>query len=263
MSLPAAKLRANFPHLNGDAAWFGLLFGSTLTFLTVYATRLGATLLQISIITSGPAILNLLISLPGATWLQGRRLPRAVFLMSVAQRAGFAALVFLPWLFRLPAWQILAVIVIVVVIAIPGTLLAIAFMSMIAEVVPPQHRAEVMGWRNAVMSISIMVSVLACGWLLDQTPAPVNYQIVFGLGAIGAAMSSYHLWRVRPLAGAFAPPAVSPAAPAAPARLVRLDLLGTAFGPLVGAYLCFYITQNLNVPINPQFWIRDLHITDG
>lgn len=262
MSFDPARMRSNFLHLYGEVAWFGVLFGSTLTFVTVYAARLGASTLQLGIITGGPAILNLLLSLPGARWLEGRSLTRATFLTSVGQRLGFAALIALPWLFGRPGDQIAAVIAIAIVIAAPGTLLAIAFFSMFAEVVPPQYRAEVVARRNALMSVAIMVTVLASGWLLDRVSSPANYQIVFGIGAVGAAMSSYHIWRIRPLSPASHPPAPVQAAPTRPGQMLRLDLLRTAFGPLFAAYLCFYIAQNLNVPINPLFWINDLHIKD-
>ena len=39
---------------------------------------------------------------------------------------------------------------------------------------------------------------MACGRLLDALPFPLGYQVVFAIGAVGAAMSSLHLWRIRP-----------------------------------------------------------------
>jgi hypothetical protein len=227
--------------------WFGVLFGSTLSFIAVYATRLGASTFQLGLITGGPAILNLLISLPSAHWLQNRNLIRSTFITSVAQRSGYALLVFLPWLFPQAASEVWAVIAVVLIIALPGTLLAVLFNSMFAEVVPAQYRAEIVGRRNALMSLSITLATFGCGRLLDWIGSPMNYQIVFGIGAVGAAMSSYHLWRLRPLDTAnslISNPSTSsriaplwgrtrPQSPTTdnkPRPLIRLDLLRGPFG---------------------------------
>ncbi|HKZ70757.1 MAG TPA: MFS transporter [Anaerolineales bacterium] len=261
-----STLRSNFLHLYADVFWFGVLFGSTLSFIAVYATRLGASTFQLGLITGGPAILNLLISLPSAHWLQNRNLIRSTFITSIAQRSGYALLVLLPWLVPQAMSEVWAVIAIVLVIALPGTLLAVSFNSMFAEVVPAQYRADVVGRRNALMSLSITFTTFVCGRLLDWIGSPANYQIVFGIGALGAAMSSYHLWRLRPLAVVNSPISnlQSPAATSKkPGRLLRLDLLRGSFGQLVLAYLCFHITQHLNIPINPLFWIKTLQLTDG
>jgi predicted MFS family arabinose efflux permease len=43
-----------------------------------------------------------------------------------------------------------------------------------------------------------VVVTLICGRLLDALPFPLGYQVVFAIGVIGGAMSSLHLWHVRP-----------------------------------------------------------------
>ena len=49
------NLRGYAPHLYGDIAWYGLLAGSTIAFLAVYAARIGASAFQIGLLTAGPA----------------------------------------------------------------------------------------------------------------------------------------------------------------------------------------------------------------
>ena len=49
---PRTVEAANFIHLYWDVAWFGIAFGSTLSFLPVYATRVGATGWQIALLSS-------------------------------------------------------------------------------------------------------------------------------------------------------------------------------------------------------------------
>jgi len=41
------EYRANFLHLYLDIGWFGIVSGSAINFLNIYAARLGASALQI------------------------------------------------------------------------------------------------------------------------------------------------------------------------------------------------------------------------
>ncbi len=256
-------LRANFRNLYADVFWYGVLAGSAIAFLSVYAARLNASGFQISLITGGPAVVNLIMSLPAVRWIESRSLIRTAFNTAVAHRIGYFVLIPLPWLIT-QVGQVWAIVAITLLIAIPGTLLAISFNSMFAEVVPPRWRADVVGLRNALVSISMTVATFLCGILLDRVVFPLNYQIVFGIGAVGAAMSTYHLGRITPLPSPMGAAAPTPQVPIANHRpLIRLDLLRSAFGPLLLAYFCFYASQHIPVPINPLFWVQVLHLTDG
>lgn len=277
-------LRWNFGHLYPDIAGYGILAGSAIAFISVYATRLGATGIQIGLLSAGPAVVSLLLSLPAGRWLEGQVLTRAVFVTSIWNRAGYVALVILPWLLP-PAAQVWAVPIVVVLMAVPGTLISIAFNAMFADVVPPAWRALVVGRRSAVLAISMTATSLACGLLLDRLPFPLNYQVVFFIGVAGSALSSYHLWRLRPVSPALrvGRPILDAAQPGslrfvdmlrntlglrflarASARpLLRLDLLSGSFGRLLVAYLFFYLFQAMPVPLFPLFWVRNLHLTDG
>ncbi len=81
--------------------------------------------------------------------------------------------------------------------AVAGTVLAIAFNAMFAEVLPPEWRAHAVGRRNIILAISITLGTLLCGQILDRLIFPYNYQIVFLIGAVAAILSSHHLGRIR------------------------------------------------------------------
>ncbi|MFO3797704.1 MAG: hypothetical protein ACK8QZ_10555, partial [Anaerolineales bacterium] len=121
-TLPPAH-RYTFVHLYLDIAWFGVLNGTTLTFLNVYAARLGASGVQIGLLASLPALVNLLLALPAGHWLENQDVHKAVFWTSVFYRLGYFLFVFLPWLF-VPPIQIQALIWLSLLMAIPLTPLA-------------------------------------------------------------------------------------------------------------------------------------------
>jgi MFS family permease len=258
--ISGSNLRSNIRHLYWDVFWWGILGGSILAFLSVYATRIGASSFQVGLLTAGPAVGNLLVSLPVGRWLEHRSLIRATFWSSVAQRVGYVPLIFLPWLLAAPA-QVWTIELLVLLISAPGTVLAIGFNSMLAEVVPPRERGQVVGWRNALVAISLTAASLLCGRLLDWIPFPLNYQVVFAVGAFGGAMSSFHLGRIR--GPRFPAQSATRPSPGTCKPLLRLDLLRGSFGPFVAVYLFFYVFQNIPIPLFPLAFVRELNLTDG
>lgn len=279
------ELKSNFRHLYADIFWFGLLAGSSISFLAVFATRLGASSFQISLLTAGPAVVNLLFSLPAGSWLEGKPLIWSTFLSSFFQRLGYLVLALLPWLFLASA-QVWMIILVILVMSVPGTLLAIGFNALFADSVPPEFRAHVVGRRNALLALTTTATSLTCGVLLDNIIFPLNYQLVFLLGGMGAMMSSYHLSRLRlpnelprrirsalrdlarpgmmHFLGAIRQPlGLRFLTRSSEKPLLRMDLLRGSFGAFMGAYLLFYTFQYVSIPIYPVFMVRELEMTDG
>jgi MFS family permease len=253
--------------------------------MVVYAARLGASSYQIGLLTAGPAIIQLLLSLPVGRLLEKLPVIRATYVSAFLQRSGYVFLVFLPWLPQ-DSLEIWLIILIVLVGSIPGTFLMIGFNALLADLVPVSLRGKVVGRRNALLAISLSVSTLVSGYLLDSIPMPLNYQLVFGIGAVGAMMSTYQLTRLRkpgsPPERVFRPlgeiarpgaPTLSPYAMAASGlryltrgggkSLLHLDLLRTSFGVMMAAYLAFYTAQYLGIPLYPGFMVNILALKDS
>lgn len=192
-----AEFRSNFNHLIFDIAWFGVLNGSAIAFVAVYATRIGASAFQLGLLNASPALVNLIFALPAGRWLHNQPISRATFYSSILHRWFYVVWVFLPLLFA-PGTQVWVIVLLTILMSIPGTALAIGFNGLFAAAVPPEWRAQVVGVRNAAYALTSVIVTLICGRLLDTIPFPVGYQVVFAIGFIGAAMSSLHLWFIRP-----------------------------------------------------------------
>jgi MFS family permease len=198
-SIPV-EYRSNFIHLYFDMGWFGVLSGSTVSFLSIYATRIGASGFQIGLLGAMAAIVSLVFAIPAGHWLEKRATGRAVFWTSVFYRIGFLLFVPLPWLFGAQG-QIWALIALNLFMGIPLVALSVGFSTLFAESVPTDWRAYVAGVRNIVLSITFIISSLGSGYLLDHIGFPFNYQVIFLIGFIGAAMSSFHLYFIKPIPG--------------------------------------------------------------
>ncbi len=266
---PTPILKWNLRQLYWDVLWFGILAGSTLAFQSVYAARLGATELQIGLISAGPAIINLLFTLPAGRWMEGKPLIKVSFRSSLVQRLGYLFLVALPWLFPTREGQIWGLIWTTLVMSVGGTVLAISFNAMFADVLPPERRADAVGKRNIILAVSITLTTVLSGQILDLVAFPHNYQVVFLIGAAGALLSSYHLGRIRKpeqLIQAIDPAAVIRVPDAIAAKkkpMLRLDLLAGPFGIFMLAYLAFYAFQYFPIPLFPLAYVDALHMTDG
>lgn len=284
-TLPAEH-RANFIHLYLDIAWFGVLSGSSIAFAAIYATRLGANSWQIGLLSASPAVISLIFTLPAGQWLQHRPINKGVFWTSVYYRFFYVLWVALPWFFDANG-QITSLIVITLAMSIPGTVLAVGFNALFAGAVPPEWRGHVVGVRNALLAMAFILTSTVCGFLLDRLPSPVGYQVVFAIGFVGAAMSSVHLWFVRPQEdtpsrprtgrglGDLARPGLGTSWPQTMRTTVGLRYLVQRVRPLLGLRVfrqpfgrviillfAFHLGQYLAIPLFPLFWVNDLHLTD-
>jgi MFS family permease len=264
------KYRSNFWHLYLDIAWFGVLSGTSVNFLNVYATRLGASGIQIGLLTAMAAIVNLFLAIPAGRWIEKRHTGRAVFWSSVVFRAGYLLWIPLPWLLD-EQGQIWALIVLAFLMAIPLTPLGVGFNALFAEAVPERFRAQVAGTRNVTFAIAYMLTSFGAGLILENMPLEPGYQVIFAIGALGAAISSYHLYHVRPMQEEIFPLPSSPqpdsTAPINPPRgiksALRLDIWGTPFRNVLLVLFFFHLAHYMTSPIYPLYNVRVLNLNDN
>jgi MFS family permease len=268
-SIPT-EYRSNFIHLYMDIGWFGILSGSSINFLNIYATRLGATGFQIGLLSSMAAVVSLALAIPAGRWLEGQNINAAVFRASIWCRLGYLLWVPLPWLFGEQA-QVWALVVIALLMAVPLTPVAVGFNAVFAAAVPPQWRAHVTSVRNVAFAIAFMTSSLGSGYLLEHWRFPAGYQIVFGIGFLGAMLSSLNLYSIKPVpaTSSVLPPRPQPASikralsPRQQLRtVIRFDIWKTRFRNTLLVFFAFHLAQNLAVPLFPLFQVRQLHLSD-
>ena len=186
----------NSTHLVMDIAWFGFASAASLRFLPYFAIRLGATPLEVGLITSLPALVLFIVN-----WLSGwwqRRYDNslsAMLLPTILHRAVFLLPVFAPFFpanLR-PIWIVLAVTIPAVGQGVSSTV----FIVLMREAVKKEQLALLMARRKFWMSVAIGIGTLLAGLLLESFPFPLNYQVVFCVAAGGSLFSLWHLTRVK------------------------------------------------------------------
>jgi MFS family permease len=258
------QYRKIFTHLYWDMAWLGVVSGTTITFLSVYATRRGASSDQIGFLNAAPALINLLLALPIGNLVKARRLSRWVFWSSGLARIFYLPMALLPWLIN-PKNEVWALVLITLVMSVPLTILQVSFNAFFIDVVPNEWRAQVVGVRNSLLSIVSLLVSLVSGQILVRTSFPVGYQIVFGIGFIGAMLSTLQLFYLRNTSrmnGEELLPVSSPNENVVGMDSQAVRILQSRYVKVLLLLFCFHLSQYLVIPVVPLFSVRGLGLTD-
>lgn len=257
-----------------DTAWQGLILGGISAFISVFLVRLGASSMLVSLLTSLPALIGALLSVP-VGWVVARQgdLIRFTNRGRIIHRSGFLLVALAPFLFKHGLAG--AVVALWVLNSIPAAFINLSWTAAVAEIIPPKDRPSVNGRRWALLSLVTAVSVAVFGYLLERVAFPRNYQIVFAASFAGGFLSIYFfsLIRLVPAPGEDPdpPPATVPlgALPTgAPALAQRLRAYVRSFveTPVFTRYLLttFVLRMGLNLPVAlySVYWIRHLDASD-
>lgn len=258
-ALPVSH-RRNFLHLYLDFFWLGLFNGSITVFLAVYISRLGATPLQTGLLTAAPALMNLLFTLPASSLIRRRPTHTVMRAWVLATRLFYILLIPLPVL--LPAHtQVWVIIAMVLVLNIPGTVVGVINTAWLAESAPAGQRGQVVGTRNALFSITSMLTSLAVGRVLAQPSFATSYQVVFTIGVVGLVLSTLHVFFVKPLEENAHPSALQPTT-ARPGFGLNLDILKGPFRWVLLIMFVYQVGTFLSAPIFPLYQVRVLKMSD-
>ena len=186
----------NILYFTADTVVQGVMMGGIFSFISVFLVRLGATNLQNTLLTSLPAIVMALASIPCGQFVQKQRnLVRFTTFVRVFHRGSILLVALLP--FFTQRYVIEIIIIIWTIKAIANALLESSWMAVVAEVIPPKRRAKVNGTRWALVSVVTAISVAVFGFMLDRLPFPLSYQIVFFISFVGGSIGMLFWSKLR------------------------------------------------------------------
>ena len=261
-----SRKEANIYNLYLDIAWFGVVNGTVLNFLPVFAVRLGASDLLVGAITAGPALISI-FWLILAGWIitrQRRQMPIMVWTF-LASRLTFLLMALVPWFFV--AHRDVALVALAVLRTFPEGLAGVAFTAMIADAVPEERLAGVISVRNALIGITSTLTVALSGQLLDRIGFPFNYQLIFFVGFLAALISLYYVSHIqvldRPEVGHVSPLGLGVPVAVRWQELVRPLIATREFRQFLVAAFVFHWGLFMAIPLFPIYWVRELRATDG
>lgn len=260
---PADTSERNIRNVLIDGVGVGIVTGVG-AFLPVFLARLGASNLQVGLITSLPALTGALLAVPFGHLLERRRniVPwysnaRAWVLWS------YALFGIVPFLVpqSAVAWTIIAIWALVTV---PSTVVNVAFTVVMGGVAGPRRRFYLMSRRWSILGATTAITVALVGAILEMLPFPLNYQVVF-IGSFGGGLVSYLFSRAIVL-----PDNTPSAAPQLKVSVLRRLRTGwaavrarPAFAAFIGSAFVFRSGIAMALPLFPLYWVRTVQASDA
>ncbi len=187
----------NAYYLVAEMFWASIL-GSAASFNAAFAIHLKAQNFEIGLLTSIPALVAVLVSIPAGRFLErrSRRTPW-VFSSLFVYRAGFLVAAAAPWIHLEGMSQGLLVVLILVILTAPAYFFNVGWIPLLADVIPEGRRAAVFAARNIVNSSTVSVCGFLFGQWLSNEPFPINYQIMYLVGFLASMLSMVNLLRLK------------------------------------------------------------------
>ncbi len=185
----------NIRNLYIEVFWAAVLSAAA-AFNAPFALRLGATNTEIGLLTSIPALLALLVTIPSGQILgrQARRMPSLVWSLYI-YRVGFLLAALVPWLPGTDKGT--SLVWLLVAFTTPAHFFGVGWSSMLADVIPEVKRARVFAVRNILAALATTVGVFLAGLWLEYGDFPRNYQVMYLVGVAASMLSLYYILKLR------------------------------------------------------------------
>jgi hypothetical protein len=188
--------RKNFQYVQIDAIAIGLTSAAA-PFLPVFLTRLGATNLQVGLLTAMPGVTGLFLAIFIGRFLQGQRNIVPWFSASrLLVVSCYAATGLAPFLVP-EEYLVVTILAIWAMATIPQTALTVCFSVVMNSVAGPAHRYDLMSRRWSILGLTNAVTVAIAGQVLELFGFPINYQVVFLGLSLGGLLSYAYSSRIK------------------------------------------------------------------
>lgn len=257
--------------------WASMLAGA-ITFNAAFAVRLGATNAQVGLLTSLPALLAVIVSIPAGRFMHQRAQRKPWIVGSLLlYRLGYVLVAFLPWLHFAGISSGSLMVFLVVTFSIPVHFFNVGFIPMLSEVVPERNRASVFAARNMFYNLALSVFVYLYGLWLDRVAFPYNYLGMYLFGFAFSVLSTYYVFKVQmPESPVVTEPPEAPAVagryPTRPPSRSLGEWLQRRYQSLTRSQDLLRLTFNTilhgmglwaALPLYVLYYVRDLNASEG
>lgn len=258
---PDSLYERNARNVMVDGMGVGLVTGVA-TFLSVFLIRLGASNLQVGLLTAMPAVTGALLSMSIGDFIQRRS---NIILWYARSRlwvlSSYALTGLVP--FFAGAQTTNAIIAIWALATLPQTMVNITFTLVMGAVAGPDNRLGLMSRRWTTLGITNALSVAVVGWALDQMAFPINYQVVFIGSFIGGLISYYFSTSIVLPEGSHVPSQDPYPWHAVFAQMPKLLGDQPGFARFVAAQFVYRCGIAMAIPLFPLYWVKVVNAPDS
>jgi MFS family permease len=247
------SLRASFK----DGVFAAVMAGISDYYATPLALFLGATVQQVGFLTAFPNLLSSLsqfLAVRVIRWVGGR--VRLLVRLVASQATLILGIAVLPWI-EVP-YRVELFIIFLIFAALCGGLAGPAWGSLMSDYIPARQRGRYFGWRNRIVGIVTLASVIASGLLLyglEDASYAAAFSIIFAVAALARYVSAHFISRIDE-----PPQKKDPAS-----EFTFVMFLGrfreSNFLKFVIAVACLNFASYLAAPFFAVFMLRDLQFS--
>jgi MFS family permease len=185
------NIRANLH--NGIAGSIGI--NMIIPFVGVMAAKIGATNTDFALLSSIPALLTLIVTLPAALVIEQFKLQKKIAggILFIS-RLCYLLMGFIP---LLPFGRMQTLIFFLGVYTAATSVATVTYQAILGEIIPVKYRNRLIAQRNIWSGLFGMVVVVAAGWSIDRITFPLGYQIAFGIGFVASLFEVFYFLRFR------------------------------------------------------------------
>jgi hypothetical protein len=254
--------KRNFVNVQIDAIGVGLA-GAAAPFLPVFLTRLNASNLQVSLLTTMPAITGFVLAIFLGRMLQKQK--NIIPWFSAARLAVIMsyAVTGLITFFIPPEHLVVTTLVVWALATIPQVILNICFSVVMNAVAGPVGRFELMSRRWSILGFTTAITVFLIGQILDRLPFPINYQVAFITLSFGGLISFYFSSHIS------LPDVLPPEMDHSHSLKAKvIEFFSTifqeqTFTSFIAKRWVYMVGFTMTVPLLPLYFVREIHATDS
>lgn len=228
------------------------------TYLALYAVALGASSAQVGLLSALSSLSGALFLLPGVILVErfGRR-HRISLAGGIGMRTLLLLMAALPLIMTGQA-AVIALLILAALVQACANLGYPSWVSLIADIIPGEHRGRYFGSRNIANTAVSMVAAYFAGLLITRGGNPAGYQLAFLLAFLFGAGSVLSFSRIQDPAPNQPPRTAQTGSP--------LQLLGNiskhpAFLALCATAAVWNLSLNVAGPFFNIYLVKDLHAT--
>jgi MFS family permease len=259
--MPTSVQRRNLIAVVIDGAVIGLMSAAA-SFVSVFVIRLGASALWVSLLSSIPSAIALVMTLPWSQFAERQGRPQRVFAWArLAVHVVYPLVALTPFVLHGEA-AAKAIILIWSLSALPSSLSNVMFTLVMGNAVPPEKRSLLMSRRWMILGAANLAALPLVSRLFDRVAFPLGYQIAFGVNVVFAILAFI-------LAGQISVPEREASYPRNTLPLwsrvqgqAREVLQEKPFMIFVGGRMFLALGLALVSAIIPLYWVRDLRVSD-
>jgi hypothetical protein len=195
LPLPSGQ-RRNVLYVALDGAVIGLMSAAA-SFVSIWVVRLGASPLWISLLSSLPSTVALVMTIPWSAFVGRQRFPQRVFAFARLAVHGIYPLVAVVPFLLPDEWAARAIVLVWAASAFPSSLSNMMFTLVMGKAVPADRRAFLMSRRWMVLGIAKLIALPLVSQLIDRMPFPYGYQVAFGINGLLAGVAFYLAMQLR------------------------------------------------------------------